>query len=42
MSENAEKDTSACFTLFGEKSNLRLCLASDARMLSHADPFSCL
>ena len=36
MSENAEKGTSACITLFGERSNLRLCLASHARILSHA------
>ena len=36
MSENAEKGTSACVTLFGERSNLRLCLASHARILSHA------
>ena len=28
MSENAEKGTSACVTLFGDRSNLRLCLAS--------------
>ena len=36
MSENAEKGTSACATLFGERSNLPLCLASHARILSHA------
>ena len=40
MSENVEKGTSACVTLFGERqgqrSNLRLCLASHARILSHA------
>ena len=36
MSENAEKGTSACVTLFGERSNLRLCLASHAQILSHA------
>ena len=34
MSENAEKGTLACVTLFGE-SHLRLCLASHARILSH-------
>ena len=34
MSENAEKGTSACVTLFGERSNLRPCLASHARILS--------
>ena len=36
MSENAEKGTSACVTLFGERSNFRLCLASHARILSRA------
>ena len=37
MSENAEKGTSACVTLFGERSHLRLLgLASHARILSHA------
>ena len=36
MSENAEKGTSACVTLFGERSNFQLCLASHARILSHA------
>ena len=36
MSENAEKGFSLCITLFGEKSNLPLCLASHARILSHA------
>ena len=36
MSENAEKGTSACVTLFGERSNLRLCLASHAQILTHA------
>ena len=37
MSEKAEKGTLACVRLlFGERSNLRLCLASHARILSHA------
>ena len=36
MSENAEKGTSACVTLFGDRSILRLCLASHARILSDA------
>ena len=36
MSESVEKGTSACVTLFGERSSLRLGLASHARILSHA------